>query len=137
MAGMTGRFVGENLEGIQERAACNLLLYNKGGLLGEGLSGEQLGHGNSLFDFAGGAENRSLGIEDAQFPKAFFDPQDVQKIMDPLNFSLPHEVDEAITDQCGENLEFFTFGIEEVFFLILDDEIGKERHAEGDHPAHG
>ncbi len=46
-------------------------------------------------------------------------------------FSFLHKVDYAMVDESGKSLDLLHLGVEEAFFLILNEEIGKKSQCEG------
>ncbi len=54
-------------------------------------------------------------------------------------FGLPlfHKVGYPVADERRESPDLLHLGIEEVFFLILNDEEGKDRKGQGDHKPYG
>ena len=56
--------------------------------------------------------------------------------MEVVGLPLFHEVGYPMADENRESLNFLHFGVEEVFFLILNEEESKEQKGEGDHKPH-
>jgi hypothetical protein len=137
MAGETGGFILESLDGTEEGVSPDLLLKDGRNLFRHGSPGKQGGHGGSLFGLAGGMENGSFPVEDADFQKIIGNGEEIQKIMEVFGLPLFHEVGDPMADEGRESLDLLHFGVEEVFFLILDEEEGKDCKGEGDHQPDG
>jgi len=137
MAGETGGLILESPDGTEEGVSPDLLLKDGRSFSRHDSPGKQGGHGGSLFGLAGGMENGSFPVEDADFQKIVGNGEEVQKIMEVFGLPLFHEVDYSMANEGGESLDLFLFGVEKVLFLILDEEEGKDRKGESDHQPHG
>ena len=117
--------------------SLGLLLKDGRNLFRHVSPGKQGGHGGSLFGLAGGMENGPASVEDADFQKIGGYGKEIQEIMEVFGLPPFHEVGDPMADEGRESLDLLHFGIEEVLFLILDEEESKDRQGESDHEPNG
>ena len=72
-------------------------------------------------------ENGSFPVEDADFQKIIGNGEEIQEIMEVFGLPLFHEAGYPMADESRKSLDLLHFGVEEVFFLILNEEESKDR----------